>query len=83
MCANMCISESILVYFDLFLTWLYCPILICLLPFYFIIIPQMLVCFITRDRKDIELEDKGGGEELGREIGNCKKNICYEKHSFQ
>lgn len=59
----MCASASKLVSLALFLVWLLCPVLICLFLFYFIvIIPQMSVCFITRDRKGEELE----GEEMGR-----------------
>lgn len=60
----MCLSKSILVSLALLLIWLFCHILICLRPFYFIIIPQILACFITRDRKDMKLEGKGDGEEL-------------------
>lgn len=46
----------------LFLVWLFSPILICFCfnLFYFY---SLGACFLTRDRKSVDLDGKGGGEE--------------------
>lgn len=51
----------------LFLVRLFRPIPICLfvLLLHFIVIPYRPVCFLTRNRKGIDLERRGGREELG------------------
>lgn len=40
----------------------------------------MLVCFLTKDRKDVEPDGRGSREELGK--GNHNQNILYEKKYF-
>lgn len=49
-----------------------------LIVFYFIISPSKPVYFPMRDRKGMDADGRGGGEELGRvEGGETIKNIYY------
>jgi len=72
---NLCVSASLYVSYAfslaLFLVWLFCHMPTCLFIYLLnlIIIPWMPVCFLTRGRKGVDTDKRGGGEELEGERG--------------
>lgn len=55
----VCFSYSISLILFLLFTCLFCPILFGFVLFYFIVVFLMPVCFLKRDRKGVDLDQKG------------------------
>lgn len=60
----------------------YCDVLLFVLLYliYFIITPQKPACFLLRDRKGVDLDGRGGGEELRGAEG--KESVINERKSL-
>lgn len=52
--------------------------------FDFVIIPSMPVCFLKRDRKSVDQDERGDGEEWGGVPGELTviRIYCMEKKSY-
>lgn len=82
-CANVyvCISMCVLCFFfflALFLVWLLCPIPIYFVSLYSILLfSRLSVCFLRRDRKDMDPDRGRDGKELGWGKGEGKLKSYY------
>lgn len=61
----------------------FCFILLCFICF--IISLLMTVCFLMKERKGVDLDERGGRVRSWRGWGtrNCSQNILHEKSMFQ
>ena len=81
MCVSLYLYVSCTFSLAVIPVWLLCHIPMCFF-FYFIVIPEMPVCFLTRGKKNQDVGEKGKAEELGgiREVKIIFRIHCMKRN---